>query len=40
MFGFVVMILGISLLSYFLYIDGAASVERVAILFILGIEVS
>lgn len=38
--GLSVMVLGICLLSYLLYALGAASVERVAVLFILGIEVS
>ena len=38
--GLSVMVLGICLLSYLLYALGAASVERVAVLFILGIEVA
>ena len=38
--GLSVMVLGICLLSYLLYSLGAASVERVAVLFILGIELS
>ncbi|MDD2458749.1 MAG: GHKL domain-containing protein, partial [Eubacteriales bacterium] len=38
--GLSVMIFGISLLSYLLYSLGTASVERVAVLFILGIELS
>ena len=38
--GLTVMIFGISLLSYLFYSQGVDSVERIAVLFILGIEVS
>lgn len=38
--GLTVMIFGISLLSYLFYTQGVDSVERIAVLFILGIEVS
>lgn len=39
-FGLSMMIIGISILSYLLYVNGLAQVEQLAVLFIIGIEVS
>lgn len=38
--GLTVMVFGISVLSYLLYIEGIPTVERIAVIFILGIELS